>query len=356
MRKVVLVVLVVFTAFVVIGYSLPKQVHVERSIAIARPASMMFAILNSYQHNLEWSPWAKRDPDAEFVISGPQSGIGARLSWIGDPQQVGSGWQEIVVSTPYEQIDIKLDFDTQGVADAGFTLISQGDTTHVTWTFDSDLTEGQGFLNAFLARYFGLLFDRWIGGDYEKGLRNLKHFAESQPVSNFNQVEITRVDVQAQNILFVSSNSSQDPQDIAIEMAAAYTEISLFMHNNDIWMNGQPMAITRSWQEGAYRFDAAIPVDVVPDVLEGNVQAGQSPAGPAVRALHHGAYDQMMLTYEKLAAYIFAHGLDQGEVSWEHYVSDPGSTVAEDMITHIYIMLENSATQESSNGKTNALD
>lgn len=185
MKKVGLIVLVLFTAFVVIGYSLPKQVHVERSITIELPANMLFAILNSYQHHLEWSPWAERDPDAEFVISGPESGVGARLSWIGDPQLVGSGWQEIVASKAYEQIDIKLDFDTQGVADTGFTLRSQGDATHVTWTFDSDLTEGLSFLDAFLARYFGLLFDRWIGGDYEKGLENLKQFAESTPVSKF---------------------------------------------------------------------------------------------------------------------------------------------------------------------------
>lgn len=180
-----------FAAFVAIGYSLPKYVHIERSIVIDRPASMMFAILNSYQYNHNWSPWIGRDPDAEFVISGPQSGVGARLSWIGDPQLVGSGWQEIVAVQPYTQIDIKLDFDSQGVADTGFTLQEQGDATHITWTFDSDLTAGQSFLNAFLARYFGLLFDRWVGGDYEKGLANLKVYTESLAVSDFRPLEIS---------------------------------------------------------------------------------------------------------------------------------------------------------------------
>jgi effector-binding domain-containing protein len=346
-KKVGLIVLILFAAFVAIGYSLPRQVHVERSISVERPASMMFALLNSYQHNLEWSPWAARDPDAEFVVSGPESGVGARLSWIGDPQLVGSGWQEIVASRPYEQIDIKLDFDAQGAALTGFTLLSQGDATHITWTFDSDLTEGLGFLDAFLARYFGLLFDRWIGGDYEKGLANLKQYAESLLISDFTQVEITQLDVIAQDILYVSSSSSQDPEDIAIAMAAAYGEISRFMNSAGIEMSGQPMAITRAWEEGSYQFDAAIPVVVIPAELSGNVMLGQSPSGPAVRALHHGGYDQMMPTYEKLAAYMSAHGLDQGEVSWEHYVTDPGTTATADLITHIYIMLGTSATENS---------
>lgn len=340
MKKVGIVLLFLFALFVVTGYLLPKQVHIERSITIERPASMMFEILNGYRHFSEWSPWAKRDPKALFTVSGPESGVGARMSWAGDPQLVGSGWQEIVASKPYEQIDIKLDFDAQGVADTGFKLDAKGDATTVTWFFDSDLSEGVNFLDSFLARYFGLLFDRWVGGDYEKGLANLKVYAESLPVSDFSQLEIERVSVNAQRILYVTTNSSQDPADIAIAMAKAYGEISEFMNQADIAMSGQPMAISRAWEEGGYQFDAAIPVEVIPPDLTGNIKSGVSPGGPAVRAVHHGAYDQMMPTYTKLAAYISAHGLKQGQVSWEHYITDPASHTQSEVITHIYIMLE----------------
>ena len=111
-------------------------------------------------------------------------------------------------------------------------------------------------------------------------------------------------------------------------------------------MTGQPIAITRTWEEGGYQFDAAIPVDMFSAQLAGsakltgNIQSGLSPQGLAVRGVHHGGYDQMTPTYEKLAAYMSAHGLRQGTVSWEHYISDPGTTSQQDMITHIYIMLE----------------
>lgn len=346
MKKVGFIVLFLLAAFVVTGYLLPKQVHIERSIMVDRPATMMFEMLNSYRYYNEWSPWAARDPNAEFVISGPDSGVGARMSWIGEPHLVGSGWQEIVASKPYELINIKLDFDAQGVADTGFMLVAQGDATRITWFFDSDLTEGVNYLDSFLARYFGLLFDRWVGGDYEQGLANLKQYAESLSVSDFSQIEIERVEVAAQDILFVTSSSSQDPADIAAAMAAAYAEISIFMNQTGINMAGQPMAITRAWEEGSYQFDAAIPVDFIPAELAGNINSGLSPSGPAVRAVHHGAYDQMMPTYEKLAAYMSAHGLSQGKVSWEHYISDPGNTEQQDMVTHIYIMLEDRESSE----------
>jgi len=339
-KKVGFIVFFLVAVFVVTGYLLPKEVHVERSITVDRPASMMFELLNSYRDFQSWSPWAKRDSKAEFIISGPDSGVGARMSWIGDPQLVGSGWQEIVASKPYELINIKLDFDAQGVADTGFILIPDGDATRITWFFDSDLTKGVNYLDSFLARYFGLLFDRWVGGDYEQGLANLKKYAESLPVSDFSKMEIELVDVAAQDILFVTAISSKDPADVANAMAEAYAEISGFMNQEDISMAGQPMAITRNWEEVSYQFDAAIPVSFIPADLPGNIRSGKSPTGPAVRAIHHGAYDQMMPTYEKLAAYMSAHGLSQGAVSWEHYISDPGTTAPPDMITRVYIMLE----------------
>ena len=340
MKKVGVVILLLIAVFVVTGYLLPKQIHIERSITIDRPAAMMFEILNGYRHFNEWSPWAKRDPKALFTVSGPESGVGARMSWAGDPQLVGSGWQQIVASKPYEEINIKLDFDAQGIADTGFTLVEKGDGTEITWFFDSDLTKGVNFLDSFLARYFGLLFDRWVGGDYEAGLANLKAYAESLPVSDFSQLKIERVDVAAQRILYVTTNSSEDSADIALAMAAAYAEISEFMNQAGIAISGQPMVITRAWEEGSYQFDAAIPVDFVPPDLTGNIESGLSPEGPAVRAVHHGAYDQMMPTYTKLAAYISAHGLRQGQVSWEHYIIDPASSTQTDVITHVYIMLE----------------
>lgn len=340
MKKFGLLISLFVVAFIVTGLFLPARVHVERSITIERPVTMMFELLNGYQHYEQYSPWVGRDPDAKFIVSGPESGVGARLSWMGDPQLVGSGWQEIVASMPYENISIKLDFDAQGVADTGFNLSARGAATEVTWYFDSDLTEGVNLVDSFLARYFGLLFDRWVGGDYETGLAKLKTYAESLAVTEFSPLEIERTNVPAQNILFITTSSSQDPADVAVAMSEAYAEISAFMTDAGVNMTGQPMAITRSWEGGGYEFDAAIPVDFIPTNLTGKLQGGQSPAGPAIRAVHHGAYDQMMPTYEKLAAYMSAHNYSSGQVSWEHYISDPAVTSPQDMITHVYIMLE----------------
>jgi effector-binding domain-containing protein len=338
-KKLLYTIVISVFIFIIVGFLLPREVHVERSLEIKRPAAEVFDLLNSYQSFSAWSPWVEKDPDALYEFSGPESGAGARLSWSGDPRLVGSGWQEITESRPNTLIRMQLDFEQQGAAESYFELLETAGGVKLTWGFDTDLAAGQGILGGLLARYFGLFFDQWIGSDYEQGLASLKVFAEGLPSAASAPVEIEVMDVAALDILYIPSDSSQDAAAIADALASAYRELSAFMAENDIEMNGQPMSITRAWDEQGYQFDAAIPVRMKAVQLSGRVLAGQSPSGPAVRVIHRGPYDLMAPSYQKLAAYMAAHDLPEGSVSWEHYISDPGETAKEDLVTHIYFQI-----------------
>ncbi len=338
-RKILFIIGIIFIVFLLGGMLLPRYVHVERSIEIERPASTVFVLLNGYGMFTSWSPWAARDPDAVYEYSGPASGVGARMNWSGDPRLVGNGWQEITGSEPYSMVRTHLDFDQQGQADAYYQISEAGSGVHLTWGFDTDLLEGQSFMGGIFAKYFGLFFDQWIGSDYEQGLANLKEFAESLPGEDFSDLNVEMLDAEALNILYISSGVGQNPGGIADMLDAAYKELSAFIQENELETNGGRMAITRAWDEDGYRFDAAIPVIMKPVEFTGNVRAGQSPSGPSVRVVHRGAYERMTPSYEKLAAYMAAHGLREGPVSWEYYISDPLQTSGDDLITHIYFQI-----------------
>jgi effector-binding domain-containing protein len=339
-RKILYSIVISIIIFIIIGFLLPRHVHIERSIEIERPASTVFVLLNSYETFTSWSPWAERDPLTQYVFSGPDSGVGARMSWSGDPRLVGTGWQEITKSQPYSRVEMHLDFEQQGAADSYFQIDEMLSGVHLTWGFDTDLVEGQGLFGGLLARYFGLFFDKWIGTDYEQGLARLKVFAESLPASEFSDLDVEIVDVEPLDILYISRNTNLDSLGFTASLAAAYEEITLFMAENDIEMLSQPMAISSHWDEEGYQFDAAIPVIMRDVVLSGNVRLGRSPSGRAVRVVHHGSHDRMAPSYEKLAAYMAAHGLGEGRVSWEHYISDPSSTPESEITTHIYFLID----------------
>ena len=157
--------------FVAGGLLLPSTTHVERSVVIERSPEQVFATLDSFERFNAWSPWAEYDPQARYTFEGAVQGVGARMRWVGN-RAVGSGSQEVIASEPHSRIAVALDFDGSQ-AQATYLLVPEAGGTRVTWAFDS----AHG-LNPF-RRWLGLLFDRMIGADYEKGLARLKALMEA---------------------------------------------------------------------------------------------------------------------------------------------------------------------------------
>lgn len=174
MKKVLLNTAIFVAAFVAVGLMLPDRVHIERSTDINASADKVFALVNNFREFNKWSPWAKLDPDTQYTFSGPDSGVGAMMSWQSTHANVGSGSQRIVESEPHKHVGVTLNFSDQGLAMATYDLASQDSNTKITWGFSMDLGANP------IARYFGLFFDGMIGSDYERGLAALKTLAENQ--------------------------------------------------------------------------------------------------------------------------------------------------------------------------------
>ncbi|MFZ5676054.1 MAG: SRPBCC family protein [Pseudomonadota bacterium] len=175
MKKIVLGIVYALIALVVIfmggAYVLPGEVVVERQITIAAPTDKVFAIVGDLKRFREFSPWAEIDPGLHYKFEGPEIGIGQKMSWASDNPQIGSGSQTVVDYQPNKRFATTLDFGDMGKAIAYFDFSAAGTDTKVIWGFKSLLRNP-------LERWMGLLFDRWIGADYEKGLAKLKTLAE----------------------------------------------------------------------------------------------------------------------------------------------------------------------------------
>ena len=150
---------------------LSGKVHVERSIAINATAERIFAEVNSLQKWHAWAPWQKLEPDADYQYSGPEEGEGCKAVWKG--KKVGEGSQIITASVPHSRIETDLDFGGKGQAHSLWSFEEDGGSTNVTWGFDTDMGMNP------IGRMMGMMMDKWIGADYEKGLNSLKEICES---------------------------------------------------------------------------------------------------------------------------------------------------------------------------------
>lgn len=153
------------------AYLLPRYVIIERSISIDAEAREIFPIVNSLRRGEDWSPWLRTDPDTELTYGGPGEGVGATMEWASET--IGSGRQEITLSTPDERVETALDFGAQGPATAWFELTPDNSGTRLTWGLTADMG------NSPVGRWMGLMMDDWVGADYERGLANIKALAEN---------------------------------------------------------------------------------------------------------------------------------------------------------------------------------
>ena len=174
LKKIVLALAAIIVIIVGVGLLLPAKIDVNRDIVIDAPAADVFAVVNRLDRMNEWSPWHERDPDANYVYEGPEGGVGQKVTWSSENDQVGSGTQEIIQSIEDQFVRTALDFGEMGTGTAAFELIPEGDTTKVVWSLQADM--GVNPIN----RYFGLMMDKWVGADYERGLANLKSLIEGQ--------------------------------------------------------------------------------------------------------------------------------------------------------------------------------
>lgn len=343
LKNLIVFLLIVIVVLIGVAFVLPSSAHVERSITINRPASQVYTVLNSYRRFNEWSPWAAKDPNAKYQISGPASGVGAKESWQGDPKTVGSGSQEIVESTPNKSVTTALDFGDMGKAKARFDLTPDATnaSTKVVWSLDTQAPlaiDGKIIWNT-VGRYMGLFMDKMVGPDYEQGLAKLKSLVESFPAADIGSVSGEEVTLQPQKIYFITGIANADTAKAVL--TDAYMRIGKVMTQNGITMAGAPLTITNSYDATAWKFDAGIPVDrndAVP--ADADVKSGTTYAGKAVQFMHVGPYEKIGDTTMKAYAWLAAQGYKPTDRLIEEYVSDPGNTPADQLKTRLKIPVQ----------------
>lgn len=336
--RIALALIVAFALFLGGGSLLPRSVQVERSIVIERPPATVHGLVDGFATFPAWSPWMERDPDMQYTISDPATGPGARFEWRGDPRQVGAGAQEVVASAPYRSVEVRVESDQLGVARMQYEVERVAGGARLTWRYATDLVQGEGFIRGTFARYFGLFYARWIERELEQGLIRLARFAATLPDADFAGLRIERVTATGEDIAYLTAFEGRPGQARGDVLAAAYRELLAAMTAQGIARTGQPLTITRSSPD-RWRVDVAFPVDFGDSGPQPPVRAGRSPAGSALRVLHRGPYDEIAPVYGKVAAWMAVHGVGEGGVTWEQYLSDPLETPPDERETGVYVLL-----------------
>lgn len=173
LKKILLVLAVAVAAVLLYAATKPDSFTVQRSATIKATPDKLFALINSPQAFNTWNPWAAMDPTMKLTYEGAASGPSAAYSW--SSEKMGAGRMEVIESVPSRKVAMKLAFDKpmQTTNRVEFTLAPQADQTLVSWTMSGPMP----YLSKLMTTFFNM--DKMVGGDFEKGLANLKAKAEA---------------------------------------------------------------------------------------------------------------------------------------------------------------------------------
>jgi len=176
MRKILIGLVVIVVVFAVIVALQPSEFRIARSATVSAPAPAVFAQVNDFRKWEAWNPWGKIDPAMKQTYEGAPAGTGAIYTWAGN-KEVGEGRMTLTESRPNELIRIRLQFFKPFTATntAEFTFTPEGDRTVVTWS----MTGEKNFIAKAVHLFMNM--DRMVGGQFEKGLAQMKSVVEAAP-------------------------------------------------------------------------------------------------------------------------------------------------------------------------------
>jgi uncharacterized protein YndB with AHSA1/START domain len=170
-----LVVLAAVVILLIFASTRPDQFRIARKVTIKAPPDAIFPLISDLRRFNEWNPFAKADPSVKIAYGATTAGTGGSYKW-DSTGQAGQGRMEITETDVPKRVAMSLQFDKPMKANnhVVFALQPLGSSTEVTW----EMTGTYGLLHKTMGVIFN--FDKMVGGEFEKGLADLKSQAEAR--------------------------------------------------------------------------------------------------------------------------------------------------------------------------------
>lgn len=250
--------------FVIVGLVLPSERHMSESVETNRRMTIVYDTVNSLRRFKDWNPLVLRDPRIELKLSGPESGVGARLDYSSKEGYIGKGSWTITSTEKNKDVVIAIEDETKGKdKTTSFKLEPTGKNgRNVKITQDYSVKYGWDLLG----RYAGLYVSRHVGDDIKLGLSRLSNVLATVPNVDYRSddtplKDLKVVDVPAEDLLVVNAgNIDRDNDSIKKSIKDNQEWIKRVMDANGLEAAGPVRIVTTDFGADKYAFDVAQPV------------------------------------------------------------------------------------------------
>lgn len=326
LKTLLVILLAVVALAIVLGLLGPATSHLERKVVIAAPATVVWNHVKTLKAENEWSPFLAMEPLAKVTFEGTDGEVGSKSSWAGD--KMGRGEQVVNAVEPGRHIGVDLHFvePFEGKAKGAIDLATIGDSTEVTWSFDSE--------NGFISRIIHVFkdMDAMMGPVFASGLESLKKLCEDDVAKQaadmkartFRGYTIETVDRPA--VTYLGKRQKVKWAKLSEFFGQTFPMVAQAAEKAGIKMNGAPSGLYFEWDTAGMQTDvfAGMPVEVASGTKVDGLALQEVPAGKALKVVYHGAYDKSADAHEAAHDMMKANGLEMNGPAIEEYLTDPG--------------------------------
>lgn len=326
LKTLLIILAAVVMVALLLGLAGPKRTHVERTVAIAAPDSVVWAHVVSLRAQDAWSPFHEEDPDMKVTFDGEDGALGSKNTWEGG--RSGKGVQEIVAVDPGQTVKVGLHFlePFTGKAEGTINLASAGDSTKVTWAYDGE--------NGFMARLVGVFkdMDAMMGPVFASGLDKLRQLSEADAARiaadlkarTFRGYVVDEVNRPATTYCGVRQVVKW--VDMEAFFGASFGKVAQAVGQAGLKLGGAPTGLFYNWDEANKRADmmAAMPVAADSTVKVDGLTVVTVPAGKVLMIAYRGNYDKTQEAHNAIGDMMKANGLELRDAVIEEYITDPG--------------------------------
>jgi effector-binding domain-containing protein len=121
----------------------------------------------------------------------------------------------------------------------------------------------------------------------------------------------------------------------------AFKKLKGFAEKENLKIDGMPITVFTSTDDTGFQFEAGLPLAEPPkNPPRGEIVAGTSPQGHALKFVHRGSYDGLDNTYEAITNFLDEKRLEARDMFIEQYVTDPLTTNEENLVVNVFVMIK----------------
>lgn len=329
---------IVAVLFVAVGIFLPSSRHLSHSVETNRKPTIVFDTLNSFRRFDEWNPLVLRDKTMKLALSGPDSGVGATMTY--ESKDMGSGSYKIVESEPLKKVAYAIENEDPGTnkrAEFQLKRVGRGGrNVEITQSYSVDYGWN------IVGRYAGLYVSSNVGEDVKLGLSRLSNMLAGVPNIDYGNLQRefkapapSLADRPAETLLVVSATVPMDFDKIKGQMNSNMEWIRKVMSANGLEAAGPVRMITNEQGSQNYSFDLAQPVrkagvtGPVQNIrVEGPVKVLQSEAAKVATTSFKGHMANLQKLRDAIRAWALSNGYETVDRPYENWTGgiDAGFT------------------------------